>query len=59
MLLTALSSLREGIPKMVLKAEGWSITRKSAITQDCLGYSPRVIENEITPRETTESLVKS
>ena len=58
MLVTALNSLREGLPKTALKAEGWSITRTSAITQDCLGYSPRVLGSEITPRGTTESPVK-
>ena len=58
MLVMALSSLREGPPKTALKAEGWSITRKSAITQDCMGYSPKVIGSEIIPREMTESPVK-
>ena len=52
------SSLREGLSKTALKAEGWSITRKSAITQDYLGYSPKVIRSEITPRGMTESPVK-
>ena len=58
MLVMALNSLREGLPKMVLKAEGWSVTRKSAITQDCLGYPPRVIGSVITPRGMVESPVK-
>ena len=58
MLVMALSSLREGLPKTTLKAKGWSITRKSAITQDCLEYSHRVIGSEIAPRGTTESPVK-
>ena len=58
MLVMTLSSFREGLPNTVLKAEGWSITRKSAITQDCLGYSPRVIGSEINHRGTTESPVK-
>ena len=58
MLVMALNSLREGLPKTALKAEDWSITRKSAITQDCLGNSPKVIGSEITPRWTTESPVK-
>ena len=53
-----LSSLREGVPKTVLKAERWSITRKSAITQDYLEYSPKVIGSEITPRGMTESPIK-
>ena len=58
MLVMTLSSLREGLPKTELKAEGWSITRKSVITQDYLGYYPRVIESEITPRGMTESPMK-
>ena len=58
MLVTALSSLSEGFAKTKLKVEGWSITRKSAITYDYLGHSPRVIESEITPRGTTKSPVK-
>ena len=59
MLVTTLSSLREGFPKIAFKAEGWSITRKSAIIQGYLGYSPRVVGSEITLRGTTESPVKS
>ena len=59
MLVTALNSFKEGLPKTALKAEDWSITRKSAITQDYLGYSPRVIESEITPKGMTESPMKS
>ena len=58
MLVIAFSSFREGLPKTALKAEGCSITRKSAITQDYLGYSPKVIGSEITPRGMTESPVK-
>ena len=58
MLFTALSSFREGLPKTALKAKGWFITRKFAFTQDYLGYSSKVIESEITPRGTTESLIK-
>ena len=59
MLVMALNSLKEGLPKTALKAKGWSITRKSAITQDCLKYSPKVIESEITHRETMEFPMKS
>ena len=58
MLVMALSSLREGLPKTALKARGWSITRKSSITQDYLRYSLRVIGSEITSRGTTGSLLK-
>ena len=58
MLVMALSSLREGLPKTALKVERWSITRKSAITQDCLEYSPNVIGSEIAPRGMTKSPVK-
>ena len=54
----AISSLRKGLSRTTLKAEGWSITRKSAITHDCLGYSPKVIRSKITSRGMTESLVK-
>ena len=59
MLVMALNSLKEGLPKMVLKAEGWLITRKSAITQDCLRYSSKVIGSEITLRGMMESPMKS
>ena len=58
MLVIALSSLRQCLPKTVLKAEGWFMTKKSAITQDYLGYSPKVIGSKITPKGTTESPVK-
>ena len=54
----AFNSLREGLPRTALKAEGWSIARKFSITQDYLGYSPKVIGSEITPRGTMESPVK-
>ena len=58
MLVMALSSLRDGLLKTALKAEGWSITKKSAITQDCLEYSPKVIRSKITYKGTIESPVK-
>ena len=58
MLVMALSSFREGLPKMALKVESWSITRKFAITQNYLGYSPKVIGSEITLRGTIESPMK-
>ena len=54
----ALNSLKKGLPKKALKAEGCSITRKFAITQDYLGYFPKVIGSEITPKGMMESPVK-
>ena len=50
MLLMALSSLKEGLPNLALEAEGWSITKNSAITQGYLEYSPKVIGSELTPK---------
>ena len=54
----AFNSLKKGLPKTAMKAEGWSITRRSAIIQDYLRYSLRIIRSEITPRRTIESPVK-
>ena len=58
MLVMALNSLKEGLLRKTLKVEGWSITRKSAITQDYLRYFPRDIGSEITPKGMKESPVK-
>ena len=58
MLVIAFNALRDDLLSMALKANGWSITKKSAITQDSLGYFPTVNRKVITPTRTTESPVK-